>query len=252
MYISGGRNVALKQTARQSSVHIVSSKKSKQRLLVLTADLALDGNTNQDSWDGESCTHTNRSQENFWSVTLSIPALVNRYVIYNRIDENLMHRLLGFVLRSFDEDNQVVFNYTDENTSPKAIYLISHKNLSVKEVVISLNGSQTVLTLCEVEIYGDSECDYGYFGLECEQTCNCFFQEECFVSTGGCTSDCATGYLGKDCNTPCPSGQYGPSCTLSCSAFCARTSEDNKTCHHVTGECLNGCEIGYKTPTCVS
>ncbi|CAL1544888.1 unnamed protein product, partial [Lymnaea stagnalis] len=54
-----------------------------------------------------------------------------------------------------------------------------------------------ILTLCEVEIFGDSVCqrDKFTYGRDCEHICNCAVEgEKCFVSTGNCPSGCKAGF----------------------------------------------------------
>ncbi|XP_059166756.1 fucolectin-5-like [Physella acuta] len=82
IYISGGRNVALKQPAEQSSLYTGLYRQGIYGL----APYAVDGNTNS-SWNSSSCTHTSDDDLNpYWKVTFIKPYLVNRYVIFNRFD----------------------------------------------------------------------------------------------------------------------------------------------------------------------
>lgn len=47
----------------------------------------------------------------------------------------------------------------------------------------------------------DNRCANKTFGLECNNTCNCYEGlETCFVATGGCESGCAEGYQGEGCS----------------------------------------------------
>lgn len=71
-----GRNVALKQSARQSSTHTVSGVRAY-------ADKAVDGDTNSKYYDN-SCTHTELNKAGNWTVIFSAPVNINRYILYNR------------------------------------------------------------------------------------------------------------------------------------------------------------------------
>ncbi|XP_059168901.1 receptor-type tyrosine-protein phosphatase alpha-like [Physella acuta] len=96
------------------------------------------------------------------------------------------------------------------------------------------------LTLCEVEIYGDNQCVGKTYGLECNNTCNCYNgQETCFVATGGCASGCAEGYHGEGCSKECDAGWFGSNCMYQC--HCA-----NNYCN-TSGDCINGvtCDMGW-------
>ncbi|KAI8773337.1 tyrosine-protein kinase receptor Tie-1, partial [Biomphalaria glabrata] len=69
------RNVAYKQTATQTSNYSDGQK-------FFTADLAVDGNTNNEFSKG-SCTHTTDNTPRF-TLTLNSPYIVNQYILYNR------------------------------------------------------------------------------------------------------------------------------------------------------------------------
>ena len=45
--------------------------------------------------------------------------------------------------------------------------------------------------------------------------------------------------------TECADKKYGPFCSKNC-GFCLNTAQ----CHHVSGECLNGCDKGYQGLDC--
>lgn len=79
-----GRNVALKQQTEMISFYHEESAITGFKNISFTADLVVDGNTSQDFYEGRSCARTNNAFKPFWRVTLSRPALVNRFVIYNR------------------------------------------------------------------------------------------------------------------------------------------------------------------------
>ncbi|KAI8726225.1 multiple epidermal growth factor domains protein 10, partial [Biomphalaria glabrata] len=50
----------------------------------------------------------------------------------------------------------------------------------------------------------------------------------------------------------CTNHTYGPNCTKLCSAYCSMANDISENrCHHITGDCINGCVSGYTTSTCI-
>lgn len=45
----------------------------------------------------------------------------------------------------------------------------------------------------------------------------------------------------------CSVGNFG----INCASVCGHCSNE-KECHHVTGNCVEGCLPGYKIPTCIA
>ncbi|KAK3804164.1 hypothetical protein RRG08_000813 [Elysia crispata] len=208
LYISAGRNVALKQVTRQSSVFDSWGPEK-----------AVDGNPGNPGWGPNQfrrvCSHTKSSEpEGWWTVTFSRAVNINSFVIYNRrrdqpvdIDHGCCeHRLRGFTLRAFqDGDSAAVYTYTDTAASAKPVYEVVPTHTidePVNSVRITNRDSSDTLTLCEVLVLGETVCPARKFGLNCDRQCNCAdTQELCFISTGGCTSGCAPGFTGEDCHT---------------------------------------------------
>ncbi|CAG5123445.1 unnamed protein product, partial [Candidula unifasciata] len=161
------------------------------------------------------------------------------------------NRLQGFVLTAWSRDNES-FSYQDQTPQPQKVYqlMFPANNTPVSRVGIQGTYSDPVpffiLTLCEVEIYGDTVCPAGKYGRECEHTCKC--SGECFVSTGGCPSVCPAGYHGKDCLSPCPYQLYGLGCSSNCSLMCK--DDGGQLCEPASGKCLAGCRHDYKGSHC--
>ncbi|GFO07584.1 multiple epidermal growth factor-like domains protein 6 [Plakobranchus ocellatus] len=250
--ISKGRNVAIAQETRQSSTFSTWYDRN-----------AVDGNVGKVNGNEEdlssTCTHTDsRYDDGWWSVTFETFVQVNSFVIYNRRNPSRRgcceYRLIGFNLKAYNTSSVTrsseVFDYTDPGPEYQDIYTITPQDRidgPVKKVRIVKNDKSNILTLCEVIVFGDSACDPGKFGRECERECNCADDEEaCFVSTGGCPSGCAPGYTGEDCWTSCTHGKYGFGCLQTCSQHCV----DPGNCDSVSGACVGGCQIGYEGPLC--
>ncbi|CAL1535344.1 unnamed protein product, partial [Lymnaea stagnalis] len=76
---------------------------------------------------------------------------------------------------------------------------------------------------------GSCECPRGRFGIYCNKDCHCKETDEhCNEATGKCTTGCAKGWSGKDCQAviPCEPNFYGWECEKKCqcenSSHCQR------------------------------
>ncbi|GFR77664.1 fucolectin-related protein [Elysia marginata] len=202
LYISGGRNVALKQTAEQSSTYELGTDK-------WNAKNAVDGRTGVSyrSMISRTCTHTDsEAGPGWWKLKFSSAVDISRFLIYNR-DENCCRiRLKNFKLTAEPENrSDIPFTYTDSESSAKVVYSVvpSPKiSFKVTEIRVDVSSSEThiILTLCEVFVFGEIHCPPGQFGFKCERQCNCMNGDSCFVHSGGCPSGCASGYVGEDCS----------------------------------------------------
>ncbi|GFN95394.1 multiple epidermal growth factor-like domains 10, partial [Plakobranchus ocellatus] len=218
LYISGGRNVALKQTADQP-----------RTLDSWYARNAVDGDPGiPDDYSSLSST-----------CSLTAPGLGDS--AYWR------------VIFSNDVDINRNYSYTDPGGPAQQVYAVVPSpqiGFPVKNVYIHVrkNRLTDIIALCEVYAFGEVVCPVGKFGRQCERDCNCANQTEaCFVSTGGCPSGCVAGYTGEDCYTPCEDGTYGPDCNQLCSANCAQSTD---ACNSIDGVCNGGCKPGYQAPLC--
>ncbi|XP_055884561.1 uncharacterized protein LOC106050328 [Biomphalaria glabrata] len=280
-YISGGRNIAYKQNATQSSVYPGFEK--------YTADLAVDGDTNSNVFAG-SCSHTNEETSPSWNLTLLSGYVMTRVILYNR--DNFSERLLKFAINTYDMNGEVVGFYGDKESSAKPIFYINFNEsmkTTVKYLHIHLSGNMKILTLCEVEAYG--ECPSGHWSLSCSKRCPVSCPDTCDRDTGACNSICIGYNNPPQCDTVCSAGKWGINCRYNCSNRCVRAlcnvntglcdqgchgyrdspycgtvcSRDrwgincshrcsehchNPTCNPVSGECHQGCKPGYLLPDC--
>ncbi|XP_059153647.1 uncharacterized protein LOC131939379 isoform X3 [Physella acuta] len=211
VYFSGGRNLALKQNATQSSDYEN-----------LYAKLAVDGDTNNcDRLFSHTAVNDNAPS---FKVQFEKPVPISRIKLYNRVNENQMvydvsDRLKGFVVEAIDSNNNREMIYTD--TSPtQAVYNINFekpKTVSALQIKQSSYPSP-IVTLCEFEAFGD--CPDGFWGLDCINICYIGCSRPCHKETGQCfRKDCPGEYWGLDCMKKCDSG---------CS----------KPCHKETGQCI--------------
>ncbi|KAH9490843.1 hypothetical protein Btru_033534 [Bulinus truncatus] len=239
IYVSGGRNVALKQPTHQTSTY---DNEKGETLNSLSLN-AVDGNVNGKFTDG-SCSHTNKSDPSpTWTVTFNVTFSINKFVLYNRGNtensdnqDNLnKERLKHFILKAFGENSAELFNYTDKSIKAKKIYTVNQLILDrVANVSITATTEYAgvYLTLCEVEIFGD--CPDGWRGLKCEQECN---KEDNF-----CNRICFGASDPPDCNTNCTVGMWGLNCSNNCTERCK-----GYNCDKINGLCRSGCN-GYSDP----
>ncbi|XP_059172017.1 uncharacterized protein LOC131953044 [Physella acuta] len=218
LYVSGGRNAALRQSTSQSSTYKGNWHSNN----------SVDGKTRK------ICSRTGDSSDSsqYWSVTLSPPQDVNRYRIYNGNDTKGK-----FKLQSYSSSGVTLFKYKEPRTVELIYNIIT---ATLQENVAKVKISESVgpyLTLCEVEIYG--ECPVGTWGLTCENNCskNCY-ETSCHRETGECDNGCQGFEDPPECTNVCLKGFYGHNCKKTCSPFCL-----DHDCNHITGDCMT-CKPG--------
>ncbi|KAK3801327.1 hypothetical protein RRG08_049093, partial [Elysia crispata] len=245
LYISGGRNVALKQKTTQSSTY--NSWNSSNAV-----DGKLDIPDNETS-QAATCTHTEMDYHASWRLTFSQSVDIFMFHIYNRRDPSRKdcceQRLKGFHLTA-RRTQRVLYEHIDGETEPADMYDVRPPS-RIKDVLavkIKKGYMRSHLTLCEVKVFGELSCGAGRYGLGCERQCNCVNQTSCFVHSGGCPSGCAAGYIGEDCSE-CSPGRYGRGCGRSCSETCGG---NNNLCEQSGGACKQGCDPGYAGTHCRS
>ncbi|KAH9490893.1 hypothetical protein Btru_034224 [Bulinus truncatus] len=232
LYVDGGRNIALKQNTFQSSGSVIDSNK------------AVDGGTNQ-IYGGGSCTHSASTYDRHnWTLSYNESFVINRIFLYNRVD-CCQERLANFIFETFTDENKFVFNYTDLNTS-NTYEFVHYKNIPIKTVKITAtnvvkvdNKDGIVLTLCEVETFGD--CPPGKWSLECNRTCDRSCPTTCHVDDGTCDSTCVGYSNPPSCTEECEAGKWGINCSQICNSKCY------ETCNNVNGFCDQGC-LGFNNP----
>ncbi|KAK3751098.1 hypothetical protein RRG08_019305 [Elysia crispata] len=243
LYISGGRNLALKQTTQQSSRFSTDGSPPTSWV----AQNALDGKTGVGVESRTTCTHTDpQSPPGSWTVKFLKNLDVNRILLYNRQD-CCSQRLVNFQLTALLAPNDR-FVYNEPGGSPKIIYTVvpSPKiSFPVNEVNVLTRSSDNILTLCEVVVFGENSCQDGQYGLDCERQCNCRNQTNCFIHSGGCPFGCEPGYAGVDC-MECQVGRYGDDCSRICNDTCG----GDNSCDRLSGACSLGCDPGYTGAFC--
>ncbi|KAK3741215.1 hypothetical protein RRG08_000544 [Elysia crispata] len=208
LYISAGRNVALRQRAEQSTWFNDGS------YYLWWAEYAVDGKiptTNEKRSSQNTCTHTAlHDRSPWWKVSFTQPVEITRFIIENRRD-CCQERLKNFSLTVYpvtDSYRPITFRGPDEVKSTYSVVPSPRISFPVREVKITEGfNPKKILTLCEVFIFGETRCVKNRYGLRCERECNCANQTSCFVHSGSCPSGCAPGYTGLECSQECETGR---------------------------------------------
>ncbi|XP_048256481.1 uncharacterized protein LOC124133220 isoform X2 [Haliotis rufescens] len=230
VYVYGGRNIALRGDTSQSSVYDIYN-----------SSLAVDAGMSTRFQD-RSCTHTAITTDPNWLVRLGQDYQIYRVDVYNRGTGG--ERLNNFRIRlgkaGISGLKQV---YQDTaGTAAEVTSVQMPASRTADRLEVTLRGDSKILTLCEVQVFGDC-LDYKY-GLACNFTCSCRDRAEvCNKVDGSCLSGCADGFTGVDCKQECPVGSYGMNCSNSCSSNCV-----NGRCFHVDGTCT--CLPGWMGDKC--
>ncbi|XP_076448643.1 uncharacterized protein LOC143285270 [Babylonia areolata] len=100
----------------------------------------------------------------------------------------------------------------------------------------------------------DKDCQNKTYGQDCREKCgHCREGSVCDPVTGHCPQGCQSGWMDNTglsvhlCDTACPAGLYGVQCNQTC-GHCQSDSQ----CHHVSGECLQGCAEGFTGTHCTT
>ncbi|KAK0046243.1 platelet endothelial aggregation receptor 1 [Biomphalaria pfeifferi] len=117
--------------------------------------------------------------------------IIKRFTIYNRGDGN-GERLQGFVINTYDENSARIGYYEDRSGLRNVLIYFINLNGNVNDTVnfisIRFNGNRKILTLCEVEVYG--ECPSGQWSLQCGKLCPASCPNNCDRDTGACNTVC--------------------------------------------------------------
>ncbi|KAK3780067.1 hypothetical protein RRG08_064110, partial [Elysia crispata] len=249
LYISAGRNVALKQRAEQSSWLSIDLRDR------WWAEYAVDGRIPNKTHNSSrlTCSHTALQDKSpWWQVSFTQPVEITRFLTENRRD-CCQERLKNFSLTVYpvnDLYKPITYRGSDKVKPTYSVVPSPRISSPVTQVKITEGlNPERILTLCEVFIFGEIHCPSNRYGLRCERECNCVNQTRCFVHSGGCPSGCAPGYTGMDCSEECELGMYGIGCKQKCKATCGG---DHNTCNQTDGTCTQGCDPGYTGRFCQS
>ncbi|MED6288834.1 hypothetical protein CHARACLAT_030339, partial [Characodon lateralis] len=144
------QNVALRGKATQSQRYEGSWD------VFGAASNAIDGNTDSAFKDG-SCSHTARQTNPWWRVDLLDSYIVTQIIITNRRDccperINGAEIRIGNSLESNGAENPLAATVSESPTGISEINLPDR--MEGRYVTVLIPGSEKILTLCEVEVYG--------------------------------------------------------------------------------------------------
>uniref|UniRef100_K1QCV5 Uncharacterized protein n=1 Tax=Magallana gigas TaxID=29159 RepID=K1QCV5_MAGGI len=192
----------------------------------------------------DSCTHTDVGQTSAWlRVDLGAEYSVYRVMIWYRNDRGVVTntvRLQGYSVRVSNDTLSIPPNVCFQHDGTSQIPVVTTNDCPrIARYVWLYNegrSPETILEICEVQIYG---CELNHYGENCT---SCGIGCEVCDITSGCTK-CLSGHVFPACE--CPPGWYGVGCTEACSLNCFLS-----VCHTETGECSSGCNAGYLGDFC--
>ncbi|BFZ20755.1 hypothetical protein BsWGS_23794 [Bradybaena similaris] len=197
VYISGGRNVALK--------HVLSTMCSvvehDQETLLSPKGVSYGTYT---TGRDESCENSfiQRKSPNLY-VILPMPQHVTRYRLNLGSHPTFGYGRRQIELRSFNTSMLQAFHSTINVVDTVNTYTVVPVNVSswpIHLVCVASLYRLEAMYMCDVQVFGDSACLPGRYGRDCEHRCNCAGGQPCLASTGWCPSGCAAGYLDFDCS----------------------------------------------------
>ena len=93
----------------------------------ITAERAIDGNTNGDFRGANSTTHTNSENNPWWELDLVQPRKIEKIRLWNRTDNNLQDRLNGVQLVLFDNEHRRTLVSRLETPKPSDEFTLPEK-----------------------------------------------------------------------------------------------------------------------------
>ncbi|KAL3879813.1 hypothetical protein ACJMK2_032095 [Sinanodonta woodiana] len=262
-----GRNVAYGKPAYQSTL-----------FETWYPSQAVDGDTRSTPPTWDTCTHTLETRDPWWILDLQSPIRIMWFRIFNKADDstyNLLNERLRNFRISLSQDNITFQEYYQDKSqdTPLVINTVLNPEVNARFVKIDLQGDYRILTLCEVQVFGDcdegrysnctqycdyclgescdkltgycQECQLGYFGNTCNESCYYCYQGDCSHDAGKCRS-CHPGKQGNYCEYDCMDFYFGINCSLRCG-----NCMNGDVCHKVTGNCPRGCQDGWQEEKCV-
>ncbi|KAL3879811.1 hypothetical protein ACJMK2_032093 [Sinanodonta woodiana] len=261
-----GRNVVYGKPAYQSSL-----------FEAYYPSQAVDGDIRSTPPAWTTCTHTNETRDPWWILEIQSPIRIMWFRIFNRADD--INSLINERLRNFrislSQDNITFPVYYQDKTqdTPLVINTVLNPEVIARFVKIDLQGDSRILTLCEVQVFGDcdegrygnctqkcdycpgescdkltgycQECQLGYFGNTCNESCDYCYQGDCSHNTGKCRT-CPPGKQGDYCEYYCKDFYFGMNCSSRCG-----TCMNGEMSHKVTGNCPRGCQDGWHEEKCL-
>uniref|UniRef100_A0A8W8MFM1 Multiple epidermal growth factor-like domains 10 n=1 Tax=Magallana gigas TaxID=29159 RepID=A0A8W8MFM1_MAGGI len=229
--------------------------------------LSIDGYPDRLILSNGSCSHTGSSWTNAW-LRIDLDKVYNvkevKFWYRNHRSSVLQNtiRLHYYSLLFYNMSGSPVECYRDNTNYSTPIPMPSTIECPSKTRTIEFHttqpnpedGGQVFLEICEVEIYGCEQNQYGENCTSCSNKCTeCDITKGCVSCQGQLSGSscelCLPGYMESNCDTACaaecPFGTFGPQCNSTCGDGCK-----DKVCHSVTGNCALGCINGRIGDTC--
>ncbi|XP_059154841.1 uncharacterized protein LOC131940230 isoform X1 [Physella acuta] len=179
--VNGGRNII-----KESNIVIYSNG---QRL-PLTAATHLQGVFDDDKDDIGCFTIVEPGKEFIWESTFEWPRVIYQILIYS--SGNRITSMHTFKVELYNDENHLVFTTNIES------FLLPYKINILKSgrVMKLLIIASDVISLCELEVFGD--CTTRYYGPDCDQVCLMSCKNKDCQFTGVCKL-CVPGHTGSYC-----------------------------------------------------
>ncbi|XP_059156752.1 uncharacterized protein LOC131941500 [Physella acuta] len=172
IFVSGGRNIALHMATTMSSTNDTN-----------VASLAVDNEREMNSSD-PTCTMTTDQDMSSpeWTVQFNSSVSIIGVIIYSK---SPLSNLSVTIVR-----NQKTFKLSFNDILMKKDVVLLQLDKVVVAERLEITVQDSLLELCEVEIYGDETCESNKFGLLCDKPCDCRNKiKTCAIPTGACWSE---------------------------------------------------------------
>ncbi|KAK7501132.1 hypothetical protein BaRGS_00007617 [Batillaria attramentaria] len=184
VYAHGGRNVALFRPTAQSSTY-----------RNLTSSLGVDGITTSSPGQQPQCSFTEpgnklssliKEKEVWWRVNLTADHVITRVKVY--IGDSYEMRWFHLLAGSLGEKRLRTVYESPFRNPPHVVEIVLLRPKTLAVFQVQLFGKRRILSLCEVELFGD--CPNMKYGPMCNYTCACADETEvCDSFSGACSSD---------------------------------------------------------------
>ncbi|XP_055873466.1 uncharacterized protein LOC106055992 [Biomphalaria glabrata] len=196
VYVGAGRNLALGKNVSMSS-----NSKDKNGV-ISRGSLSVDGDT--DSAEKKCSTTDIKDKKPVWRVTFPSPVVVFEVVIQFRASFNET-----FIVQLLDCKDQVISTFSGI-TEPRVSFIHRTRHGQyTQSVEITLNNSNSALSICEFEAYGD--CAPPVYGPDCTDICSISCLDQMCTYEGYCYH--------------CANGTGGPYCFDGCLEWCVEYEE---------------------------
>ncbi|GFO15111.1 fibrinogen-related molecule [Plakobranchus ocellatus] len=217
--ISAGRNVALLQP-----VQITSDQATSQRINGL-------------DFCGACQSKTQKSQFSSFTLHFFMPVNIFRIGLSNFCYGHSKKSIVDLSLALHNNYTLINAQFAMYELATDEYSIVPDPRILSPVDVIKLKktrNSSGGLPVCGLEVFGDTACQTGHYGKECEHTCNCGEESvACHVATGICFSRCPNGRPEPGCG-----GSYYPF-VVSCLKLSSRHHNPQSLMEILSSEALD-------------